>query len=948
MRTSIHAQSFVMVVGIAVSAYAGDLNPPPGPIGPTMKRLDQVEPRTPISSLPYTITQGGSYYLTGNLTGVAGQNGITVIAGDVTIDLMGFTLYGVPGSLDGIGMGMLPIAISNVTVRNGTVRGWGGDGIVGTNEYKLSDLLISSNAGRGIVGVDRWEFHDVIISANGGNGATVGSYAHMEEVSFASNGGMGAQIGSYTHMEEVSFSYNGGGGAIVGSAAHMEEVSFCNNTGNGLEAGDTCIITKCTAEGNTLDGIVTGESVSMTDVVVSGNGGRGIVLTHHDKRGPAILSTVRANGNVGDGIVLGENATCTGCAAVDNLGRGIVADKSSPQLHKALAVGNGSDGIVLGENATCNDCTAQGNAGRGIVADKAIPKEQRALAIGNGGDGIVLGENGTCENCTASGNAGRGIVADKSSPMLFQCSAIGNTGGDGIVLGKGGSAENCTSRNNGGNGVTANMVQCRQIHSEGNSGDGIVVAPGSTLTDCQALNNIGNGLVVRDNNVPPKTSTVLLRDCVARGNGAIGFKMTRPPVTPPSADAAQIQTRDQGIATPAAPVAAMPLDVEKATAGASVRPARGPSLAMPLASVRFAGTGFGCVAEENLGDGFYLDGEWSLSQCVSRNNGGVGINSWSWGETQTSSAEGNASDGFVFHGGFRMTGCTSRNNGGVGINSWSWGETQSSSAVGNASDGFVFHGGFRMTGCTSRNNGGVGVNSWSFGEAQTASAEGNVSDGFVLRGGYILTECMSRGNGGVGIHVTDNNSPAKSHGCVAEGNGLDGFVVTSGALLTGCTAQGNGTTGVGSGIRVTGTGNRLEGNHLLSNFDWGLSLFGGGNLVIGNTAADNRIADYDIAAGNSYGPIVSAAAGNLSMASGGDQPTANFSLTCPTWCQDADTDTFGNPNSTTRSCTQPSGYATDCTDCDDTNAAINPGASEICNGLDDDCDQTIDEGCPQP
>jgi len=40
------------------------------------------------------------------------------------------------------------------------------------------------------------------------------------------------------------------------------------------------------------------------------------------------------------------------------------------------------------------------------------------------------------------------------------------------------------------------------------------------------------------------------------------------------------------------------------------------------------------------------------------------------------------------------------------------------------------------------------------------------------------------------------------------------------------------------------------------------------------------------------------------------------------------------------------GWTTDAGDCDDDNADVNPGASEVCgNQVDDDCDEDVDEGC---
>ena len=63
-----------------------------------------------------------------------------------------------------------------------------------------------------------------------------------------------------------------------------------------------------------------------------------------------------------------------------------------------------------------------------------------------------------------------------------------------------------------------------------------------------------------------------------------------------------------------------------------------------------------------------------------------------------------------------------------------------------------------------------------------------------------------------------------------------------------------------------------------------------------------------------------------------------------TWYADADGDGYGNVSTTLSYCTQPYGYVSNSTDCNDALAAVNPAATEICNSIDDDCDTQIDEG----
>jgi hypothetical protein len=63
-----------------------------------------------------------------------------------------------------------------------------------------------------------------------------------------------------------------------------------------------------------------------------------------------------------------------------------------------------------------------------------------------------------------------------------------------------------------------------------------------------------------------------------------------------------------------------------------------------------------------------------------------------------------------------------------------------------------------------------------------------------------------------------------------------------------------------------------------------------------------------------------------------------------TWHLDTDGDGYGNPLATATACSQPAGWVADGSDCDDGDSGANPSAEEICDGTDNDCDGSVDEG----
>ncbi len=159
MKLLVHAAALCVTFAFTTTALAQGPLTPPGPPGPIFKTLQQIEPRVDVNTLGgdgnslIVIDQPGSYYLTANILGVAGKNGICIKANHVTLDLNGFTLQGVPNALNGV---LLPSVFDYTVVRNGRLQGWGQSGLdFGSNGFgahgsRLEDVIAADNGAYGI------------------------------------------------------------------------------------------------------------------------------------------------------------------------------------------------------------------------------------------------------------------------------------------------------------------------------------------------------------------------------------------------------------------------------------------------------------------------------------------------------------------------------------------------------------------------------------------------------------------------------------------------------------------------------------------------------------------------------------------------------------------------------------------------------------------------------
>ena len=124
----------------------------------------------------------------------------------------------------------------------------------------------------------------------------------------------------------------------------------------------------------------------------------------------------------------------------------------------------------------------------------------------------------------------------------------------------------------------------------------------------------------------------------------------------------------------------------------------------------------------------------------------------------------------------------------------------------------------------------------------------------------------------------------------------------------------------------------------------------GGFVVSGQTVDRQVTAKIDVVGATTWispSAINGAedAAGNVVVASGMIAKIGvGACTTCANWFHDSDGDGYGATSAWVQACAQPAGYIGRGGDCNDASSAIHPGAAEICNGVDDDCDGHVDEG----
>ncbi|MFG0274926.1 MAG: right-handed parallel beta-helix repeat-containing protein [Phycisphaerales bacterium] len=396
---------------LASAAVAGDLTPPGAP-APSMKTLDQVEPRVPLGSLTtpgdadsvYRITKPGSYYLTDDINLTFGKRGVEIASGNVTLDLAGFVIRATQnGTLDGVAV-VSGTTLPNISVGNGAVENVDGAGVdlFSSEASIIHDMRISSVAGDGVRAGFAGTIERVHIREGAGDAFDLTNFTTLRDCFARDNAGHGF-VGSMNATRCVA-ERNGGSG-FVGGGTLMSCTSYLNG-GNGFYFSSPTAIENSIAGRNTENGFV-----AAIDVVVATNcsADRNEEAGFYGISGGAWVATnCSATDNIEEGFWGNPETVLTSCSSSGNGSHGYYL--RAGMVQSSVSSSNGGDGVRVFSTfaVTVRDCTIEDNSGFGVIltteADNSLIAGNRISGHRTAGVGVGIRIEGNANAVHIDGN----------------------------------------------------------------------------------------------------------------------------------------------------------------------------------------------------------------------------------------------------------------------------------------------------------------------------------------------------------------------------------------------------------------------------------------------------------------------------------------------------------------------------------------------------------------
>ena len=363
---------------------------PPGPPAPTMKTLQQVEPRIPLNNAntpgdanyEFIISQAGSYYLLGNLS-VTKANGIRIAAEGVTLDLNGFEIRRTAGA------GGNAIEITDTShrcvVKNGSING-----STATFGYGIQALTVGVPA-RGGSFLHLTVTGCSMTGLKGGNAWCIAHCSSYENDSFGFSAGEGSVISDSIARD------NGGSGFDVGNASSVSNCVATGNDGNGYQTGSATTLTNCTARGSGIHGLITNHGSVVVSCTAEFNGVHGISAAQSNR-----VTNCVARFNTFNGIEVSADSLISGNVASFNTGAGIHTQSARNRIEENVATANDGNGFDIDNTANLilkNNASANTPNNYDIAADNRygeivdLTAAGSAAAVGNSAGGTLTGAN---------------------------------------------------------------------------------------------------------------------------------------------------------------------------------------------------------------------------------------------------------------------------------------------------------------------------------------------------------------------------------------------------------------------------------------------------------------------------------------------------------------------------------------------------------------------------